>query len=97
MSAHRFREFLQSADSTRFGPLAPTIQEAARFEIGLLIPELTQVFFQIIRRRQRLIEFERFFEPFRFLLLVVEILRVLQEQPASAFENLLLMTLASKK
>ena len=58
-----------------------------------LFPDLPQVLLHVVDRRQRLVDAQGLFQPLTLVALGVQVLRVLQQQPARALEHLLVQLL----
>ena len=89
VGAKGFGELLEYADTRCLGPCDPAQQvRLGRSFVGLR-PEESQIFFHVVCRGQRLIEAQRLFEASPFVAVVPEVFGILQNQPSSAFEDLL--------
>ena len=71
----------------------PSQQELRGCVSVRLFPELPQVFLEVVGRRQGGIQSQGFFQALLFVAFGVEILRVLKQQPAGAFEHVLVYCL----
>ncbi len=78
---------LQHRDPRRLGPTAPVVQEAGGVLHALPIPEASELVLHVVGGGQRLVEAQRFLQTGLFALRFVEVLGVLEDQPAGALED----------
>ena len=52
-----------------------------------LIPDLSEVFLQVVGAGERLVQSQSFFEAFTFVALVVQVFGILQQEPSNPFNT----------
>ena len=60
-------------DAARFGVGDPVVEDDAAGDVARLLPELGEVFLEVVGRRQRLVELESLPQPLAFVALRVEV------------------------
>ena len=83
MSSQRLGHGLENSNAGSIRSSAPIVQELLGGLHGLLIPELSEILFQVIGSRQWLVERQRLLKLLSFIdsLRLGEVFRILQEQP----------------
>jgi hypothetical protein len=88
MFPQRRRETLEHADLRDLGPADPIVENPPNRRLARLPPDLAEALLHVVRDRQRRVEVQRGRQPFRLVAFVIQVLRVLQEQPKRSFEKL---------
>ncbi len=89
MTARGFGYDLHLADAEGFGAAAPLVEVLLRSGLRTLIPELPQVLLEVVRGRQGLVQFQHLLQLGLLidLLILLEVLRVHQQEPARALSD----------
>ena len=72
MDVERAGELQQLPNAARFGVGDPMVEDDAGGDIARLLPDLGEVFLEVVGDRQRLIELESLLQPLAFVALRVE-------------------------
>ena len=91
MGGQGLGEVLEDADPGRLGPPHPVGEEGLRRGLVRLFPELPEILLQIVRGGQRLVQAQGLLEALVLAACVVEVLGTLEQQPARALENSLVL------
>jgi len=88
-------EVLEYPNAGGFGPCDPMIQVDLGRGFVWERPEESEIFLHVVCRGQRLVEAQCLFESGAFVSFIVEVFGILQEEPASPFQNALVKEVSS--
>ena len=86
---------LEHANAGRFGPCDPVLQMGLGIHLVRQRPQESEIFLHVVCRSQRFVDAQGLFQPSPFIAVIPEVFRILQKQPASAFEDVLLGKVSS--
>ena len=87
MSGNDFRELLEHVDIRSSCLFYPLVKRFLRCGFIWLMPTITSFFFHIISRGQGLIELECLLQTLALIARVIQIVRMLEQQPTNTFQN----------
>ncbi len=82
-------EVLEYTDTRCLGPCDPVLQVGFCGSFIGLRPEESEIFLHVVCSRQGFVDAQRLFQPGSFVPIIVEVFGILQKQPSSSLEDLL--------
>ena len=88
MGPERFCKPFEHGDTRRLGSCDPVCQVSLCRIFVRLLPQEPEILFHVVCRCQRLVDTKRLLKSFTLISIGIKTLRIFQEKPSSAFENI---------